>query len=425
MKTTVLMSVSALIVTLILSVTVNTGIMAAADAGSAPVSPALSIIAGETPLAKSGIVGNEILFSPSDFERLLNISPLTSIMVVSVPAVADGELLIGSSTVRAGQSISRANLGMLSFAAADGCRQASFEFRVNDSAYNLRCQMYLLDSVNYSPTAGGQQVSVSTYRDVAAYGKLSAADPEGDPLTYQIVTYPRHGLVALSDGGQYIYTPDADYTGQDSFEYVVYDKYGNYSAASRVRLEVSTSVSSAQYEDMKSSKAYAAAIKLTDMGVMNGTQVGNARYFYPERGVTRCEFVVMALKAAGIGSLPTISDTGFVDDSDISSALKPYIATAARSGYIKGSSLDGKKYFFPDAPMTIAEAATVTAAMLEIDTDVAVAAFTGDDSAPVWARAAVGQLVSRGLLSDDNKVDYGAAITREQAAILLAGLAAD
>ena len=75
--------------------------------------------------------------------------------------------------------------------------------------------------------------------------------------------------------------------------------------------------------------------------------------------------------------------------------------------------------------MTIAEAATVTAAMLEIDTDVAVAAFTGDDSAPVWARAAVGQLVSRGLLSDDNKVDYGAAITREQAAILLAGLAAD
>lgn len=425
MKTTVLMSVSALLVTLILSVTVNTGIIAAADTASAPVSPALSIIAEQMPMAKSGIVGNEILFSPEGFERLLNISPLTSITVVSVPAATDGELRIGSSTVRAGQSISRENLSMLSFAAAEGCRQSSFNFRVNDCNYDLRCRMYLLDGVNYSPTAGESQVSVSTYRDIAAYGKLYAVDPEGDPLTYQIVSYPRHGLVTLSSNGRYVYTPNEYYTGQDSFEYVVYDKYGNYSAASRVRLEVSTSVSLARYEDMKSSEAYAAAIKLTDMGVMNGTQVGNAHYFYPERGVTRCEFVVMALKAAGISSLATVKDTGFVDDDDISDALKPYIATAARAGYIKGSSLDGRKYFLPDAPMTIAEAATVTTAILGMDTDIAAAAFEGNDSLPIWACAAVGQLVSRGLLPDDGKVDYGAAITREQAAILLAGLAAD
>lgn len=423
MKSTVLMSFSALLVALLLSVTVNTGVIAAAERDNDPVSPALSIIASEIPMAKSGIVGNEILFSPSDFERVLNLSQIGSVTVTEVPALTDGELLIGSSSVRSGQSVSRANLGLLSFAAAEGCRQSSFEFRVDDSPYTLRCQLYLLDGINLSPSAAAAGTPVSTYRDIAAHGRLYASDPEGDPLTYQIVSYPRHGTLSLAGNGRYIYAPESDYTGQDSFRYVVYDKYGNYSAASRVRLEVSNSVSSVRYEDMGESEAYAAALRLTDMGVMNGTQVGEVRYFYPERGVTRCEFVVMALKAAGIASLPSVSDTGFEDDGDIPSALKPYIATAARSGYIKGCSLDGVKYFFPDAQISMAEAATVSAALLGIDTNVTVAAFAGDASAPVWAHSAIGLLAARGLLPDDAKTDYGAALTRERAAILLAGIA--
>lgn len=424
MKTTVLMSFSALLVTLLLSVTVNTGIIAAAGSDTAPVSPALCVIAQSTPMAKSGLAGNEILFSPRDFERVLNLEQIKSITVTAVPAATDGELLIGSTTVRAGQSISRSNLELLSFAAAGDCRQSSFEFRVNNSAYTMCCRLYMLDSINYSPTAGKQQLSVGTYRDIAAYGRLYAADPEGDQLTYQIVTYPRHGRVVLyDDDGKYVYIPDSDYTGQDSFEYVVSDKYGNYSAASRIKLEVSTSVSSAQYEDMKQSAAYAAAVRLTDMGVMNGTQVGNVRYFYPNRGVTRCEFVVMALKAAGVTSLPTVSDTGFYDDADIPEALKPYIAVAARAGYISGSSWNGNKYFLPDAPMTIAEASTVCALMLGLDTSAAVPAFAGEGTAPVWAKQAIGLMVERGLLSGDDRTDYGAALTREQAAILLASLA--
>ena len=67
MKKTVLLSVSALLVTLLLSVTVNSGVIAAAQTKDAPVSPALAVIASYTPMAKTGLVGNEILFSPADF----------------------------------------------------------------------------------------------------------------------------------------------------------------------------------------------------------------------------------------------------------------------------------------------------------------------------------------------------------------------
>ena len=34
-------------------------------------------------------------------------------------------------------------------------------------------------------------------------------------------------------------------------------------------------------------------------------------YFYPEQTVSRMEFLVMAMRAVGVGSVPTISDTGF------------------------------------------------------------------------------------------------------------------
>lgn len=423
MKTTILTSFSALLVTLLLSVTINTGVIASVGAEAALVSPALEVIAQQTPMAKAGLVGNEILFSPRDFERVLNMSEITSITVTAVPAATDGELLIGSSTVCAGQTISRDSLELMSFAAAGDGRQASFDFRVDDRPYTLTCRLYLLDGINYSPTVGTQLTAVSTYRAVAAYGRLSASDPEGDALTYQIVSYPEHGCLQLYGDGYYAYTPSSDYTGRDSFRYVVYDTYGNYSAAGTVPLEISTSISSAKYEDMVGSQAYAAAIKLTDMGVMNGTQVGEGCFFYPERGVTRCEFVVMALKAAGVSSLPAVSDTGFVDDADIPSALKPYIATAARLGYVMGSSLNGEKYFFPNAQLTVAEAATIVTAILGLDTEVAVSTFAGEASSPIWARQAVGQLVERGLLPSDESVDFGGALTRAQAAIMLAALA--
>lgn len=425
MKRTVLLSVSALLVTLLLSVTVNAGLISVAGAGTAPVSPALNIIADYTPVAKAGMVGNEVLFTPEDFERALNISHLSSLTVVSLPSVTEGSLYMGSVAVAAGQTISRANLSLLSYAAAnDSIKRGSFEFSVNGQPYTLTCSVYLLDKINYSPTttSPGASLSVSTYRDIAAYGKLYGYDPEGDELTYQIVSYPKNGVLLLYDeDGRYVYMPNKGYTGTDSLRYVVHDKYGNYSAASTVKLKVNKNATATAYDDMKWNDAYSSAIKLTEAGIMSGTRIGGANYFYPTQSLSRAEFLVMAMRAADISSLPTVTDTGFDDDADIPTSMKPYVGAAVRAGYISGYDIDGKKCFKPNEEITIAEAAQMCAKILDLKYDGSISASAGNSSVPTWARESVLALSSAGLL-DIGATDYTKSLTRADAAKLLAGM---
>lgn len=52
-------------------------------------------------------------------------------------------------------------------------------------------------------------------------GGIGAEDPEGDALTYQVVTGPQHGTVVVDTDGEYVYTPGESFTGQDSFSVTV------------------------------------------------------------------------------------------------------------------------------------------------------------------------------------------------------------
>lgn len=48
-------------------------------------------------------------------------------------------------------------------------------------------------------------------------GSLNTADPTGEIPTYTVTGAPAHGGVQVNTDGTYIYTPDAGYTGPDSF----------------------------------------------------------------------------------------------------------------------------------------------------------------------------------------------------------------
>ena len=423
MKKTILLSLTALLMTLLLTVGFNTAIEAASSK-SAAVSPGLSVIAHYTPMARAGIVGNEILFTPDDFERALNLSRVSSVTITEVPDAADGELLVGSVNIRPGDTISRANLELLSFsAAAPDVRSSSFSFSANGSSYSIKCSLYLLDKVNYSPTtSGGGTLEVSTYRDIAAFGRFYAYDPEGDSMTYQVVKYPEHGaLILLDNDGRYVYMPDLGFAGKDKVTYVVSDKYGNYSAAATVTLRVEKNTASLAFDDMKWNAAYSAAVRLTSAGIMSGTRIGNGYYFYPNQTVSRSEFLVMAMKAAGVSNLPKVDDTGFYDDNDIPAAMKSYIGAAARAGYIKGEEVDGKRYFYPDREITGAEAAIIVANIMGLKNDGSISVSVGNASIPAWAKNEVYALVSAGII---DVVDYNftGSVTRGDAAELLAAM---
>ena len=64
-----------------------------------------------------------------------------------------------------------------------------------------------------------------TAEDTALTGGLTATDPDGDTLTYGVVTGPTHGILTGFDPttGAFTYTPAADYNGADSFTFKVTD----------------------------------------------------------------------------------------------------------------------------------------------------------------------------------------------------------
>jgi PKD repeat protein len=73
---------------------------------------------------------------------------------------------------------------------------------------------------NNPPVADSQ--SVGTDEDTSVSIKLTASDPEGDSLTYHIVSGPSHGSLSGATPNV-IYTPNINYYGSDSFSFKVND----------------------------------------------------------------------------------------------------------------------------------------------------------------------------------------------------------
>jgi len=394
----------------------------------ATVSYGVGVLASRMDMAVSAPAGNDLYFCADDFMRALNLSRVESVTVRSLPATSAGELLLGSSRVAVGQTISAANLSYLNFVPSNELvSHASFTFDAGSSTVFV-CNMYFLNEVNYTPTLSmvpAISLDVFTYRDLDAYGTLSAYDPDGDEMTFEVVSYPKNGALILADAvqGKYVYSPDGGYVGSDAFSFVARDRYGNYSAAETVNLRVGTLGTSITYADMAGNEAEAAALALTEAGIMSGTQVGNAHYFYPEKTVSRVEFLVMAMHAAGITDVPASADTSFFDDAEIHSSMKGYVAAAYTLGYISGTNVSGNLCFLPNESITRAEAAVIVGNIVGLCDVPVIPTFADHSDIPVWASDAIYSLHSIGVLrSSDGCISPTSRITRADTATLLVSI---
>ncbi len=73
---------------------------------------------------------------------------------------------------------------------------------------------------NVAPTA--TSFAVTTAEDIPVSTVLKGADVNGDSLTYRIITSPSKGTLS-GDAPNLVYTPKADYSGNDAFTYSVSD----------------------------------------------------------------------------------------------------------------------------------------------------------------------------------------------------------
>ena len=99
----------------------------------------------------------------------------------------------------------------------------SFTFKANDGKLDSNAAVISITiaAVNDAPVA--DQSSLSAIEDTAANGILSGSDIEGSPLTYSKASDPGHGAVTVNADGSFIYIPEANYAGSDSFTFKVND----------------------------------------------------------------------------------------------------------------------------------------------------------------------------------------------------------
>ena len=208
-----------------------------------------------------------------------------------------------------------------------------------------------------SGTPVAENLELETYRNVSVGGRLSAVDPEGGALTYEITTEPGKGTVELTKDGRFVYTPDKDRRGRDYFGYKATDSDGNSSQEATVIIRISKQKTQTTYSDMAGDGAAYAATLLAEEGIFTGEKLGGQWVFSPDRSVTRGEFLSMCLELCGTKLLSGVASTGFTDDADIPPYQKPYVATALMDGVISGYSGTSGAAFEPNEPISRADGA--------------------------------------------------------------------
>ena len=384
------------IIALIVAVTLVSVWVSASDSR---LSCALELIASDTVMIRSAVIGENVKFSEKDFEMCLGEIP-HQIKISSLPDEAEGTLYLGNTKIFEGQSISRANYPLLVFVPQAETKASSFEFSA-PNGYKIKCDMKLTERANTAPTTDTNTIIATvTQADITAFGKLSAHDPENDALTFEVIKYPVKGIVSITDtaAGTYTYTPYEGVTGADSFTYRVRDSFGNYSAESTVSLKISERYSDVVLSDMDGHWAHNAALSAVADGALDVIYEMEKAYFDPEETLTREEYLKAVMVSLGCSELPDVT-TVFADDDDITEGYGGYVAAAYKLGIIKGTQADGMLYFEPHKEVTRAEAAVILNRILGAETDGAYPVLSDFDIIPTWAEKDMLALTAIGVIS--------------------------
>lgn len=419
------MKKSGMIVLAALSVSLTAfaaGLVAAAESGieQAPVSPALSILSRGLGTVKSGLCGSDVRFCAADFSDVLGVDSIGKAVITSLPDASAGKLMLGSLEVMKNQTVSAENLSALRFVPSDKSEKDCF-FTVRtgkDREYDLKCTVRITKDINRAPAAGS--TAVATYKNIAVSGKMTAADPEGDALTYEVVSGTGKGLLVLNDrNGSYTYTPMKNYTGRDSFSYRATDAYGNRSETVTVGITVSRSDKGTVFDDMIGNPAHCAAITVSDAGIMTGIGLNGSTLFDPQGKVSRAQFLALAMKTAGcdVSGIGQGTVSVFADDGDIPAEYRPYVIAAYNEGMISVPDGNGKENFDPRGNITVSDALVMLDGILKTEKPAVKPVFAGSDSLKGELADVVSGLYAAGII--DSAENLSSELTRADAAVLL------
>jgi len=380
-------------------------------------------------VTKNGLVGSMIPFEEDDFKvqgggRLT----LKAVVVESLPDAGAGTLLLGGTLLEPGSRVEKSALSGLRF-------QSQGVPTVNETAFRLlpifsdgsegaafTVSVVLLTKENHPPVA--RDLELSTFKNVSVTGYFDAVDPEGDVLSFRIISNPARGSVepAEDGSGSFVYRPYENKTGKDRFTYVAVDGAGNQSGKGTVSVRIEKADTPVNYEGLDGHPAHKSAVYLAQQGVYVGPCVGGAYCFDPEQVLTRSEFLAMAMKAAELEPLEKVSVTGFADDAAIPVWSKGYVSAALSAGAVRGG-LDerGAAVFGGEEPITAGQAAVMLDRLLRVS-DVPVEVFAAQ-TGEHWAAQSAANLAACGILREEGLSEQALSqpLTLGEAAVLLDG----
>ena len=347
-------------------------------------------------------------FTATDFSQEEN---LQGICVTGLPDSSTGTVLLGNRVIRTGDILTAEQIEQLTFfpLRTEADLEATvtylpiYENRVEPAA---TMTLSIRGKKDLAPVA--QDSTMETYKNLPNQGKLSVSDPEKQPMTYSVLRQPKRGTVVVKGDGTFTYTPKKNKVGVDSFTYTATDPAGNVSREATVTIQILKPTDATQYTDTVGENCRFAAEWLRNTGLFVGESVAGESCFFPEKAVTRGEFISTLVKMLEI---PTDNVSYASIPADTPNWLKPYLAAAMRAGLTADLPLYDSGSFEADRPITGAEAAVMIQNALDLSvSETTLEAMAGDtlDEALSWAAVSVAVMAENGvMLTADESMNRG------------------
>jgi hypothetical protein len=174
---------------------------------------------GQEDTGTVSITVNPVNDPPSAPDDSATTAEETPVVVTPAAADADGDALtLAVASGPASGSVTVTASGLRYVPDLDFNGTDSFTYTASDGPATSApgTVTVTVTGVNDPPTAA--DVELTTTEDTAVSTAGDVGDVDGDDLTLSVVDDPEHGTVALV-AGKLQYTPDADYSGEDSFTY--------------------------------------------------------------------------------------------------------------------------------------------------------------------------------------------------------------
>lgn len=324
---------------LVLSVSLLLALPAAADAGASAALP------------EDGVY----CFSREELDER---TELTGVFFTELPDQSKAELRLDRRVLRPGDAVARSDLSRITVEPLGG-GDVQLSFLPFEGGYlgEETVMTFHFESTEDAPPVA-EPATLETWRNLPNSGTLKASG--SGELSFRLQNQPRRGSVELNADGSFLYTPQKNKVGEDSFSFTVTDAAGRVSEPATVRVTIRKPSDAQTYADLDRDDQFE-AIWMREAGLFGGELISERLSFGPEQTVSRGDFLAMVMDLEGIDPEIGLQVSGFADAEDAASWLRPYLASALRRGLIRGETTPAGLVFRPNAPITEAEAAALVA----------------------------------------------------------------